>query len=122
MTVKARTARHLTEDNIMKTKIITTLLCASLISPSMAGDAWDITRDTLYTKKATHVWENLDGSKTYRYDTPSRTTFDTRTAQSVAAEAQFKQQVVVFAVVAIVAGVSAFCEWLNSPSSTTVSR
>lgn len=101
----------------MKTKIITTILCASLISSSMAGDAWDITRNTLYTNKPTHVWENLDGSKTYRYDRPGSTSFDTRSAQSVAAETQFKQDLAVLAALAVVAGVNALCEWLNSSPS-----
>ncbi len=99
----------------MKTKIITTLLCASLISSSMAGDAWDITRNTLYSNKPTHVWTNLDGTKTYRTDSPGHTTFDTRSAQSVANEAQFKQDLAALAVVAVVAGAKALYEWWNTP-------
>ena len=108
----------------MKTTIITTLLCASLISSSMAGDAWDITRDTLYTNKPTHVWTNLDGTKTYRTDSPGRTTFDTRSAQSVASEAQFKQDLAVLAVAAVLAGANALYEWWNAPqfSSVTTNR
>ena len=108
----------------MKTKIISTLLGISLISSSMAGDAWDITRNTLYTNTPSHVWENLDGSKTYRTDSPGRTTFDTRSPQSVANEAQFKQDVAILAASAVIAGAMALYEWWNTPqpAMTNLSR
>lgn len=85
----------------------------------MGGDAWDITRNTFYPNKHTHVWENLDGSKTYRFDTPGRTSFETRSPQSVTAEKQFKQELVVAAISILVIGVSAFFEWLDAPQSST---
>lgn len=99
---------------IMKTKIITALLCASLISSAMAGDACDITRDTLYTNTPTHVWTNLDETKA----------FDTRSAQRVTNEAQFKQELAVLVVVVAIAGVKALYEWWNTPqpAMTNLSR
>ena len=99
----------------MKTQIITTLLCMSLISSAMAGDSWDLTRNHLHTNQPTHAWENLDGSKTYRYDTQGTTRFDTRSSQSVASEAQFKQDVAVIAIALIAAGANAIYEWWNTP-------
>ena len=105
----------------MKTKLVTTLLCASLISSSMAGDAWDITRNTLYTNKPSHVWENLNGSKTYRTDSPGRTTYDTRSAESVASEAQFKQDLALLAAGAVIAGAMALYEWVSTSLSSSTS-
>jgi hypothetical protein len=108
----------------MKTKIITALLCMSCMSSSMAGDARDITRDTLYTNKPTHVWTNLDGTKTYSADSPGRTTFDTRCAQRVARGAQFQQDLAMLAVGVVIAGVKALYEWWNTsqPVMINISR
>ena len=39
------------ESNIMKHHITNIILCISLASSAMAGDAWDITRDTFYGKR-----------------------------------------------------------------------
>lgn len=107
----------------MKTQILTTLLCMSLISSAMAGDSWDLTRNHLHTNQPTHAWENLNGSKTYRYDSQGTTSFDTRSAQSVATEAQFKQDLAVIAVALVLAGANALCEWWNTqPTMTNLNR
>jgi hypothetical protein len=101
----------------MKTNILILITCTSLACPAVADETWDITRNTLYTKP-THVWQNLDGSKTYRTDYPGRTVYDQRSAGSVVAESQLKQEVAVLAVFAVIAGVQAFCDWLNTTPVT----
>jgi len=87
----------------------------------MAGDAWDITRDTFYANKPTQVWNNLDGSKTYRTDMPGRTVYENRSAQSVTSEAQFKQDMTAILVVALIAGTNALYEWWNKPTAPNFS-
>lgn len=91
----------------MKTKLITALLCTSLVSTSMAGDDWDMFRKAFYGKDASHTWQNIDGSKTYRYDSPGSTTFETRSAQSVQNESEFKQGLAAVGVLAVLVVINA---------------
>jgi hypothetical protein len=101
----------------MKANTLILVTCISLACPAVAAETWDIARNTLYTKPS-HVWQNLDGSKTYRTDLPGRTVYDQRSAQSVIAESQFNQELAVLAICAVIAGVRALCDWLNTPVNT----
>lgn len=101
----------------MKTNILILITCTSLACPAVADETWDIARNTLYTKP-THVWQNLDGSKTYRTDLPGRTVYDQRSAQSVMQEAQFKQDLAVVAIIVVATGIQALCDWLNASATT----
>jgi len=102
---------------LMKPKIITTLLSLSLMSSSMARAAEGISRDTLDTNKLTQVWTNVDETKTRRADSRDCTSVDTRSAQSVPGMSQLKQNLTVLVIGAVVA---ALYEWWSIPQPVMI--
>jgi hypothetical protein len=96
-------------------KTIPLALVAALISSSAIGaDNW---YDQLTGREPTHVWEHTDGSRTYRYDTPGATKFESRSAESVSTEQQFNGMLAQIAIQAIVQGSKSLYDWWKEPKS-----
>ena len=95
----------------MKTTALT-LIIALITSPLIGADNW---YDILSGRDPTHTWQQQDGSRTYRYDTPGKTTFESRSAQSINAEAQFDAMLAQALATAVIEGGKAIYEWWNKP-------
>lgn len=104
----------------MKPKITTILLSLSLMSSSMARAAEGISRDTLDTNTFTHVWTNVDETKTRRVGSRDCTSVDTRSANNVLLKTQFNQKLSVLVVGAVVAGVTTLYQWWSAPQPVMI--
>lgn len=75
----------------------------------------DNARDLLTGREPTHVWDNLDGSRTYRYDSGSRTSYERRSAEEISAQDEFVAQVAGYVIINGIDLACQFYDWLKSP-------
>lgn len=92
----------------------------SLTASVLSDDTWDKFR----LSKPTQTYDNLDGSRTYRYDSPGKTQFEKRSPESVANEGQFDQMIAAAVIWGLFEGGKAVYEWWNTPkmSNTPLQR